>query len=292
MSNLSVKRRLDQFRALFLNAIDSDFSTQRDLVLCQFAFCGYIISRPQLLGIDPNSNHENLEAFGHFWRVVGHCIGLDPRFNLSSAELRETNSRILSMTPQLIGPAFMSHSNTYVKIVLDFVDIFWYFRPIISMDSVLFLSNRLAGIPGHYLTQTERQYDLQAIDGHQEYLRTFNKRKLQCELYSPKCYAYSVSMSWKDKLIISGVVHSFEKYSTCRVYRWVWNTLIWFGRFCIRQLSFMVVRLGFQNSYDSFWTMRKAALINIRGGGGGRGCRYYQKWKRPFNMDEKDMLNE
>lgn len=288
-SNLNLfrcRKALNEFKDLYLKSIDGAFSNQRDLALCQFAFCGYIISRSHFLGIDPTSNAEDLQAFNHFWRVVGHCIGVNPKFNLCSEQISETNDRILSMTPRLIGPAFMSHSNTYVKIVLDFVEIFWYLRPIISMDSILFLSNRMAGIPGYYLTQAERIKDLQTIDDHQGYLRTFNKRKLECELYSPKCYAYVRSM-WQEKMIISAVVHLFKRYSQSKKYRWILNSLVWFGRFCIRQLSFMVVRLGFQCSYANFWTMRKAVLINLRG-----GRRYQQLHYKMDYVDKKELLND
>lgn len=177
----------------------------------------------------------------------------------------------------------MNHSNAYVKVVLDFVEVFWYFNPLISMDSILFFSHRLTGIPGYYLTAKEREEDLRLIDQHQSYLRSFNKRKLECEIYSPKCATFVRQLGWKDKLIISVIFHVISRYASSFVYQWLLNSLVWFGRFCKRQLSFMVVCLGFNCSYSSFWTMRRRLLIK----GGKMGCKFnYYKGKEQLNVDE------
>lgn len=195
------------------------------------------------------------------------------------------------MTPLLIGPAFLAHSNTYVKIILDFVDKFWYFHPILSMDSILFLSNRLAGIPGYYLSDEERQKDLVSIDAHQGhgYLSSFYRRKLECEIYSPKCCTFVKKLSWRDRWIITAVVHVFSRYSTSAIYKFCLNSLIWLGMFCKRQLSFLVVCLGFQSSYANIWTIRKAVMMmNLRDNSGGRRRR---TGRSPGSVDKKDKLN-
>lgn len=227
------------------------------------------------------TNKENLAAFNHFWRVVGHCLGIDERFNLCAEDVHETIDRVLEMTPRLIGPAFTTHSNTYVKTVLDFVEIFWYFTPFISIDSFLFLSNRLAGIPGYYLSEEERQKDLFSIDGHQGYLHTFNRQRLECEFYSPKCFTFVRKLSWKDRAIIVAVVHLFEMYCRSAVYKWVLNSFIGFGCFCKRKLSFLVVCLGF-DSHGHYWEMRRNVLINLKEG----GRRMYGYEKRVVNKDQ------
>ena len=51
--------------------------TNRDLALTQFGFFGYILIRPKEFGFgyDP---HEQ-EAVVHFWRVLGHLVGVPDR---------------------------------------------------------------------------------------------------------------------------------------------------------------------------------------------------------------------
>lgn len=222
--------------------------------LLSHVFSRYILSRPCLLGIDPIKNKDNMRAFNHFWRVVGHFIGLKPQFNLCSANVKESQFRARQMVSQLIKPAFFSHSNTYVKVVKDFVDVYWYFNPFISMDSLFLLSNRLV-IPGYYLTsQQQRHHDLETTDHHQN----LKWRKLKSESYSPKSITYVRNLGFKGKVIIATVRHIFERYSKSKVYKLFLNNLVWFGRFCQRQLSFMVVGLGFRNSYSKYWAMREA----------------------------------
>lgn len=224
----------------------------------------YILRRPRLLGIDSEINSSNLVAFNHFWRVLGHCLGLEERFNLCSSSCSETIERIHGMTPRIIGPAFVQHSHTYQRIIEDFVDIFWYFNPLVTTESIKFLSNRLAGVPGHYLTEEERLKDLNSLEDHRGYLgQFFYKLKGQCELNTPKCFTYQQLIPWTDKLVIVAVMSVLSKYLSSKYHRWFWNSLIWLGRFCVRQLSFMAVGMGFKCSYVKFWTMRKTVQMKL-----------------------------
>lgn len=165
------------------------------------------------------------------------------------------------MTPRFIGPAFIKQHTNYKKIVTDFVDIFWYFSPFISMDSICFLSNRLAGIPGHYMTEEERQNERVDYEQHRGYIKYFNREKTLNEMYGPKCYIYTMMMGWRHKLITGIVVHIFDKYLASKISKRFWNSIIWFGQFCVRQLKFVVDQsLGFKSSYVSFWTRRNAMM--------------------------------
>lgn len=187
------------------------------------------------------------------------------------------------MTSRLIGPAFIQHSNTHERIILDFVDIFWYYNPLITANSIRFLSNRLAGVPGHYLTEEERRQDLQTIDEHRPYLGSyFNKLKAHCELYSPRSFAFGRLIPLLDKTVIIFVVFVHEKYLKSKYWRWLCNRLIWIGRFCIRQLSFMAIGLGFKEySYVNFWIKRRTLQMKLRS----------TTINRPRKGDGKSQLN-
>lgn len=187
------------------------------------------------------------------------------------------------MTSRLIGPAFIQHSNTHERIILDFVDIFWYYNPLITANSIRFLSNRLAGVPGHYLTEEERREDLQTIDEHRPYLGSyFNKLKAHCELYSPRSFAFGRLIPLLDKTVIIFVVFVHEKYLKSKYWRWLCNCLIWIGRFCIRQLSFMAIGLGFNEcSYVNFWIKRRTLQMKLRS----------TTINRPRKGDGKSQLN-
>lgn len=47
---------------------------QRDMVLTQFCFVGYILMTPKYFGIRSEPIED--EAFNHFWRVNGYMLGI------------------------------------------------------------------------------------------------------------------------------------------------------------------------------------------------------------------------
>lgn len=52
--------------------------SQRDLALTQFGFIGFSMLKADKFGIRENYDGD-WEAYNHFWRVIGHCIGLEDR---------------------------------------------------------------------------------------------------------------------------------------------------------------------------------------------------------------------
>lgn len=50
---------------------------QRDMVLTQLSFVAYLLMMPKCFGI--RDELMEYEAFNHFWRVVGHMLGIPDR---------------------------------------------------------------------------------------------------------------------------------------------------------------------------------------------------------------------
>jgi hypothetical protein len=50
---------------------------QRDMAITQFAFIGYMLISPKSIGLNITPQEE--EAFNHFWRVIGHMLGIPDR---------------------------------------------------------------------------------------------------------------------------------------------------------------------------------------------------------------------
>ena len=51
--------------------------SQLDMVLTQFGFMGYGLLAPEMLGL--TTSQEDLEGYVHFWRTVGHLLGIEDR---------------------------------------------------------------------------------------------------------------------------------------------------------------------------------------------------------------------
>lgn len=240
--------------------------TQRDLVILQFGFMGYALLRPRFLGIRVAPDSENLKGFVHFWRVIGHSFGLRDEFNLCTGSVDETRARLIKMTLRVVGPLFVRHREVYHEVINAFLDLFWYLRPLISLDSILFLTNRLAGIPGYYLNRTEQQEQLRTIDEHRHYFRRFNMKRVHIAT-CPDCSSIYVDcLRWMDKVIVSGVVFVVEGLIWRSVFwRTLFNVVTLFVRLLVRKLAFVVDRSwGFSNTYLAFRQHRNAALKKRR----------------------------
>lgn len=58
--------------------------SQYDIMLTQFAFVGYIVTRPKNVGLIDDFEKHDLESLLHFWRVVGYYLGASDEYNLCS----------------------------------------------------------------------------------------------------------------------------------------------------------------------------------------------------------------
>ncbi|XP_058804603.1 uncharacterized protein LOC131671853 [Phymastichus coffea] len=61
---------------------------QKDMVLTQFAFVGYVLLKSEKLGF--TNETADRQAFNHFWRVVGHLLGIPDRLNICRKNEFET----------------------------------------------------------------------------------------------------------------------------------------------------------------------------------------------------------
>lgn len=60
----------------------------RDLALTQYGFFGYCLLKPKEFGL--NYDIAAQEALVHFWRVIGHLIGIPDRLNICRKNAKET----------------------------------------------------------------------------------------------------------------------------------------------------------------------------------------------------------
>ena len=56
--------------------------SQLDMVLTQFGFMGFGLLAPEKLGL--SGSPEEQEGFIHFWRTVGHLLGIEDRSGISA----------------------------------------------------------------------------------------------------------------------------------------------------------------------------------------------------------------
>jgi hypothetical protein len=59
--------------------------SQKDMAATQYGFMGYIVLTNEKMGI--HADQESLDAFVHFWRVLGHLLGIHEEFVIFSIEI-------------------------------------------------------------------------------------------------------------------------------------------------------------------------------------------------------------
>lgn len=131
----------------------SGIISQKDMVLTQLAFMGLPVFRYKYLGVQ--GNYEQFDAFCHLWRVLGHLLGIEDRFNLCAETLEGTISRIEAVTSEILLPALSSAGDDFDKFSRSAFQAISYFNPEVHYESMLYFTKRLVGVPNYYYFQNE-----------------------------------------------------------------------------------------------------------------------------------------
>ncbi|CAK1541555.1 unnamed protein product [Leptosia nina] len=129
--------------------------SQRDVAFTIFGFIGFMILKPQKLGIRQLQSGD-WEAFNHFWGVIGYMLGLEDRYNICRKNLDDTRQicRILQdriYTPCLNNsPEYFEHAAHVMTVGMSAI------HPAVEHDSLVFFTKYLADVPGYIYTEKDR----------------------------------------------------------------------------------------------------------------------------------------
>lgn len=76
---------------------------QADMSVTQFAFMGLIVVYPREFGVHW-ATEEDLAAFCHFWRVLGHLLGIEDEYNFCRGNLDEIRERTTCLINTVFKP--------------------------------------------------------------------------------------------------------------------------------------------------------------------------------------------
>ncbi|XP_049298996.1 rubber oxygenase-like [Anopheles funestus] len=201
--------------------------SQRDMAITQFGFVGYAMISYRKLGIqfDP----KDMEAFVHFWRVIGHMMGIEERFNACTDRFETTEQRMTLIANEILKPALLNHTAEFVKMGKALIEGLWCFNPFIEYDSFLFLTMRLNNIPGYHYWDDEVTADGKESKGKVRYYEHFS-RYARFLLYCV-CYIHSVLLN-------------------IALFRWYFNSQMVVSRFLITYFPFLAFyQFGVTDSY-------------------------------------------
>ncbi|XP_011864440.1 PREDICTED: uncharacterized protein LOC105560174 [Vollenhovia emeryi] len=117
--------------------------TQRDMVLTQFGFLGYLFLFPKSFGTC--STLEEDEAINHFWRVNGYMLGIPDRFNLCRKNAKET-TELCEKIKDLYGTYLRDAPREFHDITTHALDGVWYIDILTDKDSFMSFIYKLHGL--------------------------------------------------------------------------------------------------------------------------------------------------
>ncbi|XP_068623654.1 uncharacterized protein [Battus philenor] len=129
--------------------------SQRDLALTQFGFIGFAVLMPDRFGVRQVSEGD-WEAYNHFWKVIGHMIGIEDRYNLCRNNIEETRKVCQYVLDRVFTPCLENVPEYFEHMCRVMMDGLWAVNPVMESGSMLYLTKNLCNVPGYILTEAER----------------------------------------------------------------------------------------------------------------------------------------
>lgn len=197
------------------------------MALTQFGFMGFIVLKPHKLGVQISS--KDMEAFVHFWRVIGFLIGIDDKFNLCTDSFHTTRARLKLMLSNIYRPYLDETDNDFMIMSRALIEGLQCFSPMLDTDAAVYFTKWMAGCKNYiYFESDPRIAEIDLID----------------------CQKLLQSYGWYTRWIIylQITAHTFLlNFATCR---WYLNYQVWLSKYIIYWFPFLAFyKFGIKESY-------------------------------------------
>lgn len=205
----------------------SGFISQRDMVLTQFGFMGFIVLKPHKLGIQ--LSNKDFEAFVHFWRVIGHLIGIQDRFNVCTDSYRETRIRLKRMLSDIYRPYLEETGDDFMIMSKALIEGLWCFNPMLDTDASIYLTKWISGCKNYvYYESDPKAADIDLDD---------SRKIIQ-------------SYGWYTRWIIYLEITAHTYLVNFFPFRWYFNNQVWISQHIIYWFPFLAFyKFGIKQSY-------------------------------------------
>lgn len=211
----------------FADKKQSGIINQRDMALTQFGFMGFIVLAPHKLGVQVSN--KDMEAFVHFWRVIGHVIGIDEKYNLCTDSYRTTRLRLQLMLEDMYRPYLNDAGNDFRIMAKALLEGLWCYNPALDTDASIYFTKWLAGCKNFIYFESDPEI---------------------AEIDLDDCRNILQSYSWYTRwiLYLQFVTHTFLlNFAMCR---WYFNSHVWLSNFIIYWFPFLAFyKFGIKESY-------------------------------------------
>lgn len=117
---------------------------QKDMVITQFGFLGYTFLCPEKVGV-AHATTEEMDGYRHFWRVVGHLLGIPDRMNICRQNVAETQELCRRINDEILVKHLNDPQPNFLQLSHNAVNSLWYFDPTINQDAFMYFMYNLSG---------------------------------------------------------------------------------------------------------------------------------------------------
>jgi hypothetical protein len=184
--------------------------------------------QPDFLGL--KRTPEDMDAFVHFWRVMGFMLGITDEFNLCTDSLETTIIRSRTVLNEFLLEGMENPTSDFVHMTRCIVEGLWCLEPTLKYESIMFFTHRLAGMRycHYYDSEIENEPDKEDL-----------KRKNRFE-----------SLDGYSKFLVGLQVVFLQKLYQFALVRWYYNQHVLFNRFVQKYFPFLAIYMyGIKNAY-------------------------------------------
>lgn len=197
------------------------------MALTQFGFMGFIVLTPHKLGVQVS--RKDLEAFVHFWRVIGHLIGIQDEYNLCTDAYESTRIRLKMISEEIYRPYLENTNNDFFVMSKALIEGLWCYNPMLDTDASIYFTKWLTNCKNYIYFESD-------------------PRVADCDL--DDCRAILNSYNWYTKWILYLQMSSHTYMANFSLCRWYFNTQVWMAKYIIYWFPFLAFyKFGFQKSY-------------------------------------------
>lgn len=146
------------------------------MVLTLFSYVVYSIVRTDFIAFPDEA--EEMAPLCHFWRVIGNMLGVEEQFNIFNGDMATTKSRCEALLKHVMTPAFLNPTAKFEDMSIAAVDGLRCLFPELNVEAFRFTMNLLNNVPGHYLTEADRQAQLRYLKEYPHYVGDDGKLKV------------------------------------------------------------------------------------------------------------------
>ncbi|XP_066142865.1 uncharacterized protein [Euwallacea fornicatus] len=117
--------------------------SQKDMALTQFGFMGYQLIRGHFIGMR-NITDEDWKGFIHLWRVVGHLLGIEDRFNICRESVRETREICEKLIHKVFIPKMNQMDQESLLMIKLLINGLWVIQPMLNFNTLMYILQMVA----------------------------------------------------------------------------------------------------------------------------------------------------